>query len=290
MHAGHGLQNGRSAMIAVAFALALGLRAVMPPLRKSGRQVLSRAAAYAMTLCAMVCTLGGAPVRAGLVAAATRVIYSQDTGEQSLILANANAHPVIVQTWVDGGQADPNVLAPFVSLPSVFQLPPKARGGIRILLADARDLAQDRESVFWLNLHEIPPTLNRSASASDAAPRNRLALAMNTQLKIFYRPANLPPVDVATQLRFALVHDAGMWFVQCDNPTPYHASFTTLEVGRGDASEDAMLVAGEMDMMTAPFSRRRYALGDRAPAGQTLRYALVDDAGFAQRFEATLSL
>jgi len=237
---------------------------------------------------AMACWLGlaswlaCAPARAGLFASATRVIYAQDTQERSLMLANTNDYPVIVQTWVDGGQADPDVLSPFVSLPSVFQLLPKARRGIRIVLADAQGLPQDRESVFWLNLYEIPPTRRHP----DATSGNHLALAMNTQLKIFYRPAGLPPVkDVAAQLRFALVHDAGTWFVQCENPTPYHASFTTLQVMDGDA---ATAVKSEMDMMSAPFSRRRYVLGDQPPAGRVLRYTLIEDTGLAQTFDAVL--
>jgi len=225
--------------------------------------------------------LGGAPAHAGLLADATRVIVRQGQTDASLVLANTNDYPVIVQTWVDRGEADPQVLAPFASVPSVFRLEPEARRGIRILLADAQALPEDRESVFWLNLYEIPPASHASGSA---AP-DRLALAMNTQLKIFYRPATLPNVDVPAQLRFTLVQEGETWFVECENPTLYHASFTTLEVVDGDA---VMPVVGEMDMMTAPFSQRRYVLGNRAPRGKTVRYALVDDAGFPQRFEAVL--
>jgi len=232
-------------------------------------------------LAALVLSLITMPARAGVLAAATRVIYAQGEVEQSLMLANTNAYPVVVQTWVDRGEANPDVLAPFVSLPSVFHLPPKAVQGLRILLADAQTLPRDRESVFWLNLHEIPPTLNASARAS----RDTLALAMNTQLKIFYRPADLPKPDVAAQLRFTLMHSDGTWFVACDNPTPYHASFTSLSVVDG---EDITPVQSEMDMMTVPFAQRRYALGGRAPAGNVLRYMLVDDAGFPQSFEAAL--
>jgi len=251
-------------------------RAVPSPgvaLAAYGRRMMRVAA-----LC-VVCLLGVNPARAGLLAGATRVIVGEGQRDVSLMLVNTNDYPVIVQTWVDRGEADPQALSPFASLPPVFRLQPGARQGIRILLADAQELPGDRESAFWLNLYEIPPTSNTPAA-------DRLALAMNTQLKIFYRPKALPSVDVAAQLRFALVQENGAWFVECDNPTPYHASFTTLEVVDADAS--TVPVMGEMDMMTAPFSRRRYALGGSAPAGKIVRYALVDDAGFPQRFEAAL--
>jgi len=219
---------------------------------------------------------------AGVLAGATRVIYTQASPAQSLMLANTNDYPVIVQTWVDQGEADPNVLAPFVSLPAVFRLQPKETQGIRILLADVQTLPQDKESVFWLNLYEIPPALHATAETS----QDSLALAMDTQIKIFYRPEGLPETDVAAQLRFALTQVDGVWGITCHNPTPYYASLTMLEVVDGSAT---MPVQGEMDMMTPPLAQRRYVLGAHPPSGQTLRYSLVNDAGFPQVFETALT-
>ncbi len=40
---------------------------------------------------------------------------------------------------------------------------------------------KDRESLFWLNIQEIPPI----SSADDS---NVLAVALNTQVKLIYRP------------------------------------------------------------------------------------------------------
>jgi len=220
----------------------------------------------------------GTDAHAGLRVGHTRVIYTEGTHRQALMLVNTNDYPVVVQTWVDGGQGDPGTVTPFLSLPPVFSLAPKAHQAVRVVLDDAQSLPQDRESVFWLNLHEIPPIL----PAAPAPARDSLTLALNTQLKIFYRPAQLASVDVAAQLRFTLGKDGASWFVECDNPTPYHASFTTLRVGAGDATA---AVAGAMDMMTAPFSRRRYALADPPPAGHTVYFTLVNDKGFAENFQ-----
>jgi len=253
----------------------IGRRVFVPWWRVACRS----AAACAMLLWAFI--LPSTPAQAGVLAAATRVISTQASPAQSLMLANANDYPVIVQTWVDQGEGDPSVLVPFLSLPAVFRLQPKETQGIRILLADAQTLPQDRESVFWLNLYEIPPTLHAGAATS----QDNLALAMNTQIKIFYRPEGLPETDVAARLRFALTRVDGVWGITCHNPTPYYASLTTLAVVDGSV---AMPVQGEMDMMTAPFSQRRYVLGTDLPSGQTLRYFLVNDAGFPQSFEVAL--
>lgn len=104
------------------------------------------------------------------------------------MLLNTNGYPIVAQTWVDNGDvnAAPELShAPFVTLPSVFALPPSALKELRILFAGA-NLPTDRESVFWLNLYEIPPSQPTTPPLA-----SRVTLAMNTQMKIFYRPKAL---------------------------------------------------------------------------------------------------
>jgi len=224
------------------------------------------------------CVLAQTTARAGLLLGDTRIIYTEGEYEQVLMLANTDDDPLVVQTWVDDGRGDPDTLTPFMSLPSVFSLPPKARQAVRVLLDDAQSLPQDRESVFWLNLYAIPPTLPRaSVPASE-----RLTLALNTQLKIFYRPAQLPAVDVGAQLRFSLLEEGGVWQIECENPTPYHASLTALRVGNGAAATPEQ---NTMDRMIAPFSRRRYLLNQAPQKTDRVHYTLIGEKGFAENFQ-----
>ena len=44
------------------------------------------------------------PAQAGVMASRTRVIYEQGQTERSLMLANINPYPVVVQTWVNDGE------------------------------------------------------------------------------------------------------------------------------------------------------------------------------------------
>ncbi|PJI52023.1 molecular chaperone EcpD, partial [Methylobacterium radiotolerans] len=44
-------------------------------------------------------------------------------------------------------------------------------------------MPQDKESVFWLNVLEIPP--------KDKANQNLLQMAFRSRIKLFYRPAGL---------------------------------------------------------------------------------------------------
>ena len=59
-------------------------------------------------------------VSAGILAAKTRLLFEEGQSERSLMLANVNDYPVILQTWVDQGQGSPDhAEIPFITLPPV---------------------------------------------------------------------------------------------------------------------------------------------------------------------------
>ncbi len=214
---------------------------------------------------------------AGVMAAATRIIYHAKAHEKSVMLANTNPYPVIVQNWVDEGAGEPeSAAAPFISLPPVLRLAPGEKQGLRIIYNQA-PLPQDRESVFWLNLYEIPP--EKIENEKEAV--SRLRLVMNTQLKIFFRPAglSLTPEEAVSKLAFHLLHKEDGWFIECENPTPLHISFTSLSLLNG---KQAQAVQQEPDMMTAPYSKRRYRLSaSTAPIthNNLVRFYYLNDNG-----------
>lgn len=64
-------------------------------------------------------------------------------------------------------------------LPAVFKMQAGSVQALRII-NKGENLPSDRESVYWLNLYEIPP---RERSNIDV--HAQVAMAMNTQMKIF---------------------------------------------------------------------------------------------------------
>ncbi|VYU75960.1 molecular chaperone [Metakosakonia massiliensis] len=214
------------------------------------------------------------PLHAGIMPAGTRVIYHAENRERSLMLANTNTYPVIVQSWIDKGEGNPDAAdAPFVVLPAVFRLLPGARQGLRIIY-NGDPLPQDRESVFWINLYEIPPVTKNSAAPA------HLTVAMNTQLKLFWRPKaiTLTPEEAVEKLAFRLVADGTRWEVECDNPTPLNISFSSITLLNGKAERN---VTAQTDMMTPAFSKRRYPidLHSVSPAAQQVRFHYLNDEG-----------
>jgi len=245
-----------------------------------------------LTLAALLLALASLPAHAGLLAEATRIIYPADASARTLTLSNTNAWPVVVQAWFDHGEGDPDAApAPaFIATPAVFRLAPGAVQTLRIL-ATGEPLAADRESVWWLNLYEIPPagdgTGNVTANASDDAAR--IDLAINTQIKLFYRPPGLAaPENLAEQLEFRLEEDSpenpGQWTIVCHNPTAWHASFAGLSIaGSHDGTPTLLYAQQAPDMMTPPHTTRRYPLAPGQPDRDApVQFSLIDDGGFAQ--------
>ncbi|MGK8662183.1 fimbrial biogenesis chaperone [Serratia marcescens] len=229
--------------------------------------------------CALLLALASIGAQAGIIASATRVIFREGETEKTLMLLNTNGYPIVAQTWVDNGDvnAAPELSrAPFVTLPSVFALPPSALKGLRILFAGA-NLPADRESVFWLNLYEIPPNLPTTRPLA-----SRVTLAMNTQMKIFYRPRALQgkAENAAEAVSFTLQKSPDGYLLRCQNRSAFYLSFARIAV---HADRRDYPVRQESDMMTAPFSSRDYHLdgvsASEFPSRATVQATLINDQG-----------
>lgn len=187
-----------------------------------------RAATLALALLASVIT---SLAQASVVITGTRVIYPGDAREKTVQLTNNDVFPNVVQAWIDvddPASTPDTAKAPFLVNPTVSRMAPGSGQTLRIIYTGS-GLPQDRESVFHLNVLQIPP---RNAAKAD---QNQILLMLRNRLKLFYRPAGIAgsPEQLSEKLRFSLVQNSGNWRVRVENPTGYHASFgaATLSVG-----------------------------------------------------------
>lgn len=222
---------------------------------------------------------------AGILAGQTRLLFEQGQRENSLMLANINDYPIVLQTWVDQGEANPDhVDQPFIVLPPISKMPAHALQSIRVIYNEQR-LPTDRESVFWLNLYEIP-----AVKSGEMAAQHHLSMSMNTQMKIFFRPKKLKKINVvelAQQLSFSLQMDGETWHLICHNPTAYHASLVNIHLKH---QQQLRRVHTEMDMMSDPKSTRQFVLDGVLPSAEhyQLSFSLIDDHGQRQQFEKSI--
>jgi P pilus assembly chaperone PapD len=220
-------------------------------------------------------------IYAGFAISSNRVIYNESEREHSLILANINEYPIVAQTWVDNGVGYPDQsTAPFIVLPAVFKMNPKGIQAVRII-HNGNTMPQDRESVFWLNLYEIPGKTQQQLNLSEES-RVRLDLAMNTQLKVFYRPKSLKLMDIeqiSEKIKFFIKKVNGNQVLVCNNPTPYHLSFINIVLKQNDRD---FKIESQVDLMVAPFSEKVYELDSspELPYSYQVNFTLIDDQGY----------
>lgn len=191
------------------------------------RQLRPAIVAFTLTLWFMVV----ATAQASVVVTGTRVIFRGDAKEATLQLTNEDAFPNVVQAWVDAGDSSSlpdTAKAPFLVSPAVSRLAPGSGQSLRLIYTGA-ELPQDRESVFYLNVLQIPPR-----NMADAA-RSEMLLMLRNRLKLFYRPAAIAgSVDhLPERLRFSLEGQGVSWHVLVDNPTGFHASFGAAVITMG---------------------------------------------------------
>lgn len=163
-------------------------------------------------------------VDAGVVITGTRIVYPEGSREVSVRLRNADTKPLLVQSWIDDGSVNesPSKLdVPFIVTPPLSRVEPQKGQTLRIVYTGA-DLPKDRESLYFLNVLEVPPKAEQKAEA------NFMQLAMRTRLKLFLRPDNLPmQVEDAPNALTWTVAEKGVIRVQ--NPTPYHVTFSRIQ-------------------------------------------------------------
>lgn len=219
-------------------------------------------------------------VYAGFTTSSSRIIYNEADTSKSLILASTNQYPVVTQTWIDHGDGIANqVISPFVVLPAVFKIKPERLQTLKII-HNGDSMPQDRESVFWLNLLEIPGYTSEQIQPL-GPDQARLTLSMNTQLKIFYRPKKLEKMSLSTiieKLKFSVQQLDGKFILICENMSPYNVSFSQLGIISKDKK---IIIEQQMDMMTQALTQRAYELpnGTKITEPESINFSVIDDSG-----------
>jgi len=210
-----------------------------------------------------------APVtQAALTLGATRVVFESNKRSTSVIVANPSNRPFAVQTWVNTVTDDDVTAVPFIPSPSLFRLNSGNEQQVQIN-GLPNTLPDDRESLFFLNVQEIP-----QVETSDG---NALNIALRTRIKLFYRPVQIKdnPMARLKDLQWSLKDVAGERQLIVNNPTPFHVSFVRLEV-LGDIRNQTIPNA----VMVEPFSRQTYALnGIKLQERPRILFSAINDYG-----------
>lgn len=205
----------------------------------------------------VVVSLLSASVQAGVIVGGTRVIYNGEKKETSISVKNPDNSSFLIQSWSDAGESSADK-SPFMVTPPLFRLGGGQENTLRIIRTGGK-LAEDRESLYWLNIKSIPATEKKDNV-------NTLQIAVKTRIKLIYRPQSLTqqPEDLTGKLSWQRSGNK----LTVSNPTAYYMNFSTLKVGTSTV-KDATYVA---PMSSASFSIPNGASGD-------VSWTLINDFG-----------
>lgn len=163
---------------------------------------------------------------AGIQVGGTRVIFPASDHEASLQVRNEGTDDIMIQSWIEAGSEKADRDIPFAITPSLARLSHRKQQTLRIFY-QGKGLPEDRESVFWVSVQEIP-----QVSSSE----NSLQVAFRQRLKLFYRPNGLPgkPEESANTLKWNILRNAGKAVLLATNDSAFHVSFAKVIVIAGD--------------------------------------------------------
>lgn len=156
----------------------------------------------------------------------TRVIYHGTEKDVSIQIMNPGKYPVLLQSWTDDGHQDikPDAMrTPFILTPPLTRVNADAGQTLRLSYTGA-PLPQDRESVYWLNVLEIPPVGEKG--------NNQVQVAFRSRIKLFFRPEALN--DKGAQAAISQLRWRGEGNnITLSNPSAYYVSAVGITLTHG---------------------------------------------------------
>lgn len=249
------------------------------------RGMITKGSLFAPVLGLASILLASTQAHANVVINGTRVIYPAQEREITIKLRNVGQAPALIQAWIDRGDPETqpdHADAPFVIMPPIARIDPEKGQMLRVSFIP-ETLAQDKETVFYFNLLDIPPT-------PVDADRNYVQIAIRSRIKLFYRPHKLPgtPIQAAKNLQWKLHRKSDKTFaLRGFNESAFHISCHSVVLsvnGKTFSSSGNMIAPGQtMD----------FALNDLVsePQGEAaVIYKWIGDYGQIQKQKVELKL
>ncbi|WP_272687148.1 fimbrial biogenesis chaperone [Providencia sp. PROV149] len=195
---------------------------------------------YKASVCFSLIFIGLQTASAAINIDRTRIIFPGQDKSVSLVINNqSKTMPYLAQSWIEDDKGN-KVSAPFTVLPPMQRVEPNAKNQIKVIKTEGLDkLPQDRESLFYLNVREIPPVADKE---------NVVQIAIQSRLKMFYRPSQIENnSDKVWAKELKYTHTGNQLLIE--NPTKYYVTLGYL------SSHSTSNFPGFESVMIAPMSK-----------------------------------
>lgn len=201
------------------------------------------------------------PLFAGLQLEATRVVYSSGNSSASLSLKNKTNQNYMLQAWLETKDKKEDKNIPIQVVPPIMRVDSGKDATLRFIYS-GNGLPVDRESLFWINIQEIPP---------ESTKQNVLQIAIHSKLKLFYRPEKLNTTLDEEVKKMSWVRTGNNIVVT--NNGPMYISLNKLHSVKSNSKLDV-----DIDMV-APHSTISFALPSSLRTASTLDFNYINDYG-----------
>lgn len=196
----------------------------------------------------------------------TRIVVNEDTKALSLHVKNRNqVAPYLAQVWLENDMGK-KINEPLMALPPVQRIDAEKISQIKLQMTSLMNtLPKDRESLFYFYLREIPIKSKKA---------NTVVLAVESKLKVFYRPKSIAVDEMETTLpgleKITINWSNGNYEV--NNLTPYYFTITEVKASLSDKPLPFDSI------MIPPFAKGIISVGGRF-SGDQLVLVFVTDYG-----------
>ncbi len=168
----------------------------------------------------------------------TRIIFDGDQQSINITIRNDNSEqPYLAQSWLEDALEKKLETGPIIATPPIQRMEPKSTSLVRLSTApDIGKLPQDRESLFYYNLREIPP------KSSEAGV---LQIALQSRVKLFYRPEGIVAESKKEWTKQITLKPTAQGY-QLNNPTGFYLTVIGLGNSQKQAEQsdfDAVMIA-----------------------------------------------
>ncbi|PSV27801.1 fimbria/pilus periplasmic chaperone [Photobacterium sp. GB-56] len=148
---------------------------------------------------------------------ATRYIVNEGDKSVEIKIENIADKTYAAQIWIENeNKKDKNVN--FIPMPNFFKFN-KGETQVVRLLNTHKSSSLNNESLYWLNLQEIPPV--------DKSKKSRITLALKTRVKLIYRPKVLLGKRANAEKLLSIVKSNGN--IKITNPTPFYLAVVNVK-------------------------------------------------------------
>lgn len=237
---------------------------------------------FQKSLCALVLIAASAlsgSASADIVISGTRIIYPQSAKDVTVNLENRGNKPLLIQSWIDDGRDTTNpqeIKLPFIITPPVTRIDPHKGQALRVTWL-GQHLPQDRESLLWFNVLEVPP------KSKGPGEQNVLQLAFRTRIKLFFRPTGLAgsPTEAIKNLNWNVKKENSATWLVANNNSAWNISVASA------AFESAGKRFSVSSSSIKPFSSEKMKIsGTAIPSSGTVKFVTINDFGASEEHQS----